>query len=59
MIKSTSEMMSLKLRDQPIIFVTEPANLVIVPQEPRCNPITWECPDSLKIPSRCIPTKPS
>ncbi|XP_022917487.1 cilia- and flagella-associated protein 107-like [Onthophagus taurus] len=43
MHQSNLDTLLLKLRDQPSFYVTPNEELVIVPREKRCNPITWEC----------------
>ncbi|KAI4461354.1 hypothetical protein MML48_5g00019629 [Holotrichia oblita] len=52
--KVTLDTLSLKLRDIPINCAPPNEELVVVPREPRCNPITWNCPDpDPLIPKRC------
>lgn len=54
MDKVTLDTITLNLRDIPINTAPPNEELVVVPREPRCNPITWQCPnkDPL-IPKRC------
>ncbi|GJQ71478.1 putative protein C1orf158 homolog [Trypoxylus dichotomus] len=52
--KVTADTLSLNLRNIPINCIPSNEKLVVVPREPRCDPIIWKCPDpDPLIPKRC------
>ncbi|KAF2898390.1 hypothetical protein ILUMI_07793 [Ignelater luminosus] len=59
MVEANNCFHNLKLRDKAVNTVSEKKLVPYNPYEPRCNPITWECPDKFKeVPNRCfIPRK--
>lgn len=46
--------LNTRFRDKIIAVAPEIGLVTQVPQEPRCNPITWECADELKDPKKCV-----
>lgn len=50
-----NEAIALRLRDMPLNSAVPNEDLVVIPREPQCNPITWQCPDpDPYIARRCI-----